>query len=49
YSAESVKKKTEFLVKKMNWPLKAVVSNPSILGYSMEKRIVPRCNIIKNL
>ncbi|KAG7587959.1 Transcription termination factor mitochondrial/chloroplastic [Arabidopsis suecica] len=49
YSAESVKKKTEFLVKKMNWPLKAVVLNPSILGYSLEKRIVPRCNIIKTL
>ncbi|XP_024004242.1 transcription termination factor MTERF15, mitochondrial isoform X3 [Eutrema salsugineum] len=48
-SAENVKKKTEFLVKKMNWPLKAVASTPAILGYSMEKRIVPRCNVIKAL
>ncbi|KAL1213273.1 Transcription termination factor MTERF2 [Cardamine amara subsp. amara] len=48
-SAESVKKKTEFLVKKMNWPLKNVVSTPAVLGYSMEKRIVPRCNVIKAL
>ncbi|XP_020890707.1 transcription termination factor MTERF4, chloroplastic, partial [Arabidopsis lyrata subsp. lyrata] len=48
-SAETVKKKTEFLVKKMNWPLKSVVSNPAGLGYSLQKRIVPRCNVIKAL
>ncbi|EOA34091.1 hypothetical protein CARUB_v10021598mg [Capsella rubella] len=48
-SAETVKKKTEFLVKKMNWPLKALVSNPAVLGYSMEKRIVPRSNVINAL
>ncbi|CAH8380611.1 unnamed protein product [Eruca vesicaria subsp. sativa] len=49
-SVEMVKKKVEFLVKKeMNWPLKAVVSNPSVLGLSMEKRMVPRCNVIKAL
>ncbi|CAA7029825.1 unnamed protein product [Microthlaspi erraticum] len=49
YSSESVKKKTEFLVKEMNWPLKAVASNPAVLGYSLEKRTVPRCNVIKAL
>ncbi|ESQ47214.1 hypothetical protein EUTSA_v10028140mg, partial [Eutrema salsugineum] len=48
-SAETVKKKTEFLVKKMSLPLKAVVSNPQVLGYNMEKRTVPRCNVIKTL
>ncbi|KFK38145.1 hypothetical protein AALP_AA3G075200 [Arabis alpina] len=48
-SAESVKKKTVFLVKKMNWSLKDVVSNPAVLGYSLEKRTVPRCNVIKAL
>ncbi|KAF8109863.1 hypothetical protein N665_0090s0045 [Sinapis alba] len=48
-SAESVKEKTEFLVKEMNWPLKAVVSTPAVLGYSLEKRTVPRCNVIKAL
>ncbi|XP_019082750.1 PREDICTED: uncharacterized protein LOC104705172, partial [Camelina sativa] len=48
-SAETIKKKTELLVKKMNWPLKALVSNPAVLGYSMEKRIVPRCNVINAL
>ncbi|EOA33950.1 hypothetical protein CARUB_v10021445mg [Capsella rubella] len=48
-SAEMVKRKADFLVKKMNWTLKALVSNPSVLGYSLEKRIVPRCNVIKVL
>ncbi|CAA7029826.1 unnamed protein product [Microthlaspi erraticum] len=48
-SAESLKKKTEFLVKEMNWPLKAVAAKPQFIGYSMEKRIVPRCNVIKAL
>ncbi|CAF2040132.1 unnamed protein product, partial [Brassica napus] len=48
-SVETVKKKTEFLVNGMNWPLKAVVSNPAVLGYSLEKRMAPRCNVIKAL
>ncbi|KAF3568158.1 hypothetical protein DY000_02012720 [Brassica cretica] len=48
-SVETVKKKTEFLVNGMNWPIKAVVSKPVVLGLSMEKRIVRRCNVIKAL
>ncbi|CAN6864293.1 unnamed protein product [Brassica oleracea] len=49
YSGETVKKKTEFVVKEMSWPLKAVALFPQVLGLSMEKRIVPRCNVIKAL
>ncbi|KAH0893364.1 hypothetical protein HID58_055793 [Brassica napus] len=49
YSAESLKKKFEFLVKKMKWPPEAVVLVPSVFGYSLEKRILPRCNVIKVL
>ncbi|EOA35135.1 hypothetical protein CARUB_v10020263mg [Capsella rubella] len=48
-SAELLKKKTEFVLKKMNWPLKDMTLFPQVLGYSMEKRIVPRCNVIKVL
>ncbi|CAH8389872.1 unnamed protein product [Eruca vesicaria subsp. sativa] len=48
-SEESVKKKTEFLVKKMNWPLRALVLRPQVYNFSMEKMIVPRCNVIKAL
>ncbi|KAG7585849.1 Transcription termination factor mitochondrial/chloroplastic [Arabidopsis thaliana x Arabidopsis arenosa] len=49
FSTELVKKKTEYLVKEMNWPLKAVASIPQVVGYSLEKRTVPRCNVIKVL
>ncbi|KAH0909660.1 hypothetical protein HID58_032981 [Brassica napus] len=49
YSVETVKKKIEFVVKEMGWTLKAVASYPQVLGYSMEKRMVPRCNVIKAL
>ncbi|KAH0939550.1 hypothetical protein HID58_007011 [Brassica napus] len=44
-----VKEKIEFDVNQMNWPLKAVALFPQLLGYSMGKRIVPRCNVIKAL
>ncbi|KAG7650257.1 putative transcription regulator mTERF family [Arabidopsis thaliana] len=49
YSVESVKKKNEFLVKKMKWPRNALVLHPQVFGYSMEKRIIPRCNILEAL
>ncbi|CAN8245180.1 unnamed protein product [Cochlearia groenlandica] len=48
-SVDTVKKKTEYLVKEMNWSLEAIVAHPQVLGYSLEKRIVPRCNVIKAL
>ncbi|KAL1222057.1 Transcription termination factor MTERF15 [Cardamine amara subsp. amara] len=49
YSAQMIKQKFKFLVKKMNWSLEDVVLVPPVLGYSLEKRIVPRCNVIKAL
>ncbi|CAN7120528.1 transcription termination factor MTERF4, chloroplastic-like [Brassica rapa] len=49
YSTESVIKKTEFLLKEMNWTVKAVALHPQVAGYSLDKRIVPRCNVIKAL
>ncbi|KAL0732981.1 hypothetical protein Bca4012_009191 [Brassica carinata] len=49
YSSELVKKKAEFLVNDMNWPVKALVTNPTVLGYNLEKRTIPRCNVIKAL
>ncbi|CAH2047957.1 unnamed protein product [Thlaspi arvense] len=49
HSAELVKMKIEFVVDQMNWPVKSVALFPQVLGYSMEKRIVPRCNVIKAL
>ncbi|KAG2262266.1 hypothetical protein Bca4012_013088 [Brassica carinata] len=49
YSTESVIKKTEFLLKKMKWTVKAVALHPQVAGYSLKKRIVPRCNVIRAL
>ncbi|CDY19514.1 BnaC09g13890D [Brassica napus] len=49
FSAETVKKKTEFLVEEMDWSLEAVVSHPQVFSYSMGKRMVPRCSVIKAL
>ncbi|KAF8117685.1 hypothetical protein N665_0008s0040 [Sinapis alba] len=48
-SSELVTKKTEFLLKTRIWSLEDVVSNPAVFGYSLEKRIVPRYNVIKAL
>ncbi|KAL1206101.1 Transcription termination factor MTERF15 [Cardamine amara subsp. amara] len=48
-AADTVKKKTEFLVKTMGWPIKVVASTPIVLGFSLEKFIFPRCNVIKAL
>ncbi|CAH8389869.1 unnamed protein product [Eruca vesicaria subsp. sativa] len=44
-----VKKKNKFMVRKMKWSIKALVSYPEVLGISMKKRIVPRCNVMKAL
>ncbi|CDY47168.1 BnaA01g22940D [Brassica napus] len=49
HSTTVVKEKVEFVVKQMNWPVKAVSLFPRVVGYSMDKRIVPRCNVIKAL
>lgn len=49
FSGETVRKKTEFLVEEMDWSLDDVVSHPQVFSYSMEKRMVPRCGVIKAL
>lgn len=41
--------KNEFLLGKMKWPLKYLSLFPHVFGCSMEKRIVPRCEVIKAL
>lgn len=49
YTAETVKKKSTFIVKKMNWSIESLILIPQVFGYSLEKRTVPRCNVIKTL
>ncbi|KAG2273070.1 hypothetical protein Bca4012_085848 [Brassica carinata] len=48
-SAETVRRKVEFLVGEMGWSLKDVVGIPPVLGYSLEKRMVPRCGVVRVL
>lgn len=48
-SEENVKRKVEFLVGEMGWELKDVVGIPPVLGYSLEKRMVPRCGVVRAL
>ncbi|CAN6801956.1 unnamed protein product [Brassica oleracea] len=49
HSTMVVKEKVEFVVKQMNWPVKVVSLFPRVIAYSMDKRILPRCNVIKAL
>ncbi|RID59383.1 hypothetical protein BRARA_F02617 [Brassica rapa] len=48
-ASDTVKSKIEFLVGKMGWGLKDVASTPIVLGFSLEKFILPRCNVIRAL
>ena len=44
-----VMKKIEFLVNDINCTVKVVVSNPSVLDYSLEERTILRCKLIKDI
>ncbi|CAH8385951.1 unnamed protein product [Eruca vesicaria subsp. sativa] len=48
HSTEMVTKIIEFMVKEMNWSV-TVSLFPHVISYSLDKRIVPRCNVIKAL
>ncbi|EXC34719.1 hypothetical protein L484_020492 [Morus notabilis] len=46
---EKIVKTMEFLVNEMVWPAEKIAKCPSILLYSFEKRILPRCLVVKVL
>ncbi|KAK0580575.1 hypothetical protein LWI29_003694 [Acer saccharum] len=48
-SEKNIMSTVDFLVNKMGWKPSAVVQVPTVLGYSLEKRIIPRCSIIRVL
>ncbi|KAL3517471.1 hypothetical protein ACH5RR_020060 [Cinchona calisaya] len=48
-SEKKITRAMEFLINEMQWQPSAVVRWPTILRYSLEKRIVPRCKVIKLL
>ncbi|XP_061362344.1 transcription termination factor MTERF2, chloroplastic-like [Gastrolobium bilobum] len=48
-SEETITKKMSFIVKDMVWPSEDIVKYPTVLSYSLEKRIIPRLSVIKIL
>ncbi|CAL0315864.1 unnamed protein product [Lupinus luteus] len=46
---ERFAKSMNFLVNHMGWPSEDIAAYPVVLAYSLEKRIIPRCRIIKLL
>ncbi|KAG5514307.1 hypothetical protein RHGRI_035647 [Rhododendron griersonianum] len=48
-SEKKIARGMDFIVNKMGWYSKDVARNPTILLYSLEKRIVPRCLVIQVL
>ncbi|KAF5744256.1 hypothetical protein HS088_TW08G00856 [Tripterygium wilfordii] len=49
YSKENITRKMDFFVNKFGWPPATVSKAPVVLSYSTEKRIIPRCSVIKIL
>ncbi|XP_068331215.1 transcription termination factor MTERF2, chloroplastic-like [Pyrus communis] len=39
----------EFLVNKMGWPSVMIAKSPEVMCYSLEKRFIPRCLVVKVL
>ncbi|CAI9761452.1 unnamed protein product [Fraxinus pennsylvanica] len=48
-SEEKIRRGMEFYVKEMSWSPANVSRSPIILFYNMERRIIPRCRVIKML
>lgn len=45
-SEEKVLKVMDFFINKMKWEPAVVIRTPAVLLYNLEKRIIPRCNVI---
>ena len=48
-SEDKITKTMDFLVHKMGCPSADIAKNPSVLGLSLEKRIIPRCSVVQVL
>ncbi|KAI4308134.1 hypothetical protein L6164_031238 [Bauhinia variegata] len=49
YSEEKITKTMKFLVDEMGWSSEDIAISPMILSYSLKKRIIPRCSVVKIL
>ncbi|KAM2595299.1 hypothetical protein TB2_039875 [Malus domestica] len=48
-SEEKIMQVMDFLVNKMGWSSTTIAKYPIVLCYSLEKRIIPRCSVVKVL
>lgn len=48
-SQNKISRTIDFLVNKMGWESRKLISCPAVLFYSLENRIIPRCSVIKVL
>ncbi|GJN00262.1 hypothetical protein PR202_ga17680 [Eleusine coracana subsp. coracana] len=48
-SEEHIRRKVQFLISEAGLEPKCMVKSPSLLGYSLEKRLVPRYRVMKIL
>ncbi|XP_038680787.1 transcription termination factor MTERF2, chloroplastic-like [Tripterygium wilfordii] len=49
YSDNKISNAMDFFLKKMGWKTSAIAKSPSVFHYSLEKRIIPRCLLVKIL
>ncbi|KAM2279413.1 hypothetical protein ACFX1S_040256 [Malus domestica] len=48
-SEKKIMQVMDFLVSKMGWPQRSIVKCPTIMSFSLEKRIIPRFSVVKVL
>ncbi|XP_077214486.1 uncharacterized protein LOC143849367 [Tasmannia lanceolata] len=48
-SEKKIRKMSRYFVKKMGWKPSVISRNPSIMNFSLEKRIHPRCSVLQIL
>lgn len=49
YSEKRIREMMEFYVKKLGWTPSRLVAMPYVFGFSLEKRIIPRCSVLQAL
>ncbi|KAL8108532.1 uncharacterized protein LOC141673826 [Apium graveolens] len=49
YNKKTITGKMEFFLNKLQWTPFRLSSYPSVLGYSLEKRTIPRCSVLEVL
>ena len=48
-SEKKIMESVDFLVNKMGWQSQKIAGHPSILCYSLKKRVIPRCSVLRVL